>query len=1184
MAGKRQLSYLDPVIFSKAPRLDNQPEHIFTSGLHKPNPMPGYTPEDLLALKNSYLAYPEASEHPHNWSTTAAYLQYAGSALNQHLRTEGMQMKTMLYRPDAESLKACLPPSDKGRSDIVRDLLIGRDKRASLMGRQEQLRQAQMHNFALQKPLGVRAAAPSSGACVPLAMPQPVYRNSVCCIEPGYNPRGPMSLGAQVEKVSKQPTGGEWMLPSQTTSGNQIATGDQRYATIAAMQKKAQQLESFLHPHPGQGLHSKDAGRMTTEYTSLQSNFEQFRGPQGSSFSDARYSVPYESPKRAQDGQQSNAVQKEWPSPHSLNTSLQNPQVPSYHDRQPPQSMLATQGQTQLFHHGDQLALRHSNSAFVPPSPSSYSGFCFPGSTDLRAPPDPIMYPASYFSQQGTRSNFLGPLESYPYRPNAAAPKELPAHLSLPSANVMPNDPHTDVKFHHSSGYKQDFLPQSTGFAFGPPDLPLYGNHLVDTNLLPPQPTRVSCRVEAPLGMPPAKEIPSLRTKGSQNSAFQPVQTANSTGKVAEGLLKGDLCYRSSPRQVEKPSFSRQSRSMGEMRRPSLTTESKSRDVAVEESSKSEPIIIEDSTSPEQSKTEHFRACVPNMSPKTPSVPSTPPQIPSAHKERQSSLTSIGSMSPSSPPMPVINNVFSLAPYRAYLEGTADHPFAKRQKAGKPPSETSKDEACHSESEGLSTPVSVTEKRSLQNQTEARPPDRSESNTPKLNLPPKRDTEGSTEAFTTCKIEQNRDNTVECQAAENIQQKSFLPRQAAIPEHKNVIQRSNSPEETTTERCQELREDEALDLSLKKNAPASIWNSNDESNEKTRVEGSEPEVRSDSQRVEVDTQTHLMKTNVYEKPQPLASPMALEKSHLPGAEGGFHSSAAFMFRKYKILKLCPKGSFGSSQQRIQPGHQNNHPMQQIVRVLPQPILQPLTQPSYKHALPSVSNTVLPQAPESSPVTKEPGDTSCKVGPSSCTQYFTEMHLSLCNFISHHITETPPEILQEWLRKVAPDEELRDRPKSPVRYKNGTRAPRVTRTSKEREIWLCFDGLPILLNKVLSQLETFILICKCPFPHVVRAGAIFIPIHLVKEKLFPGLSVTSVDRVLQEHKVELRPTTLSEEKLLRETELKGCSLRMLKLLALKQLPEIYPDLLDLHWHSCVRRQLGSSSQAGLHASK
>ncbi|EOB03009.1 Uncharacterized protein C15orf39-like protein, partial [Anas platyrhynchos] len=127
--------------------------------------------------------------------------------------------------------------------------------------------------------------------------------------------------------------------------------------------------------------------------------------------------------------------------------------------------------------------------------------------------------------------------------------------------------------------------------------------------------------------------------------------------------------------------------------------------------------------------------------------------------------------------------------------------------------------------------------------------------------------------------------------------------------------------------------------------------------------------------------------------------------------------------------------------------------------------------------------------------------------------------------------------------------------------------------KGKEIWLAFQDVAVLLSKLLSQLETFMFTRKCPFPHVVRAGAIFIPIHVVKEKLFPKLPGASVDQVLQEHKVELRPTTLSEEKLLRDLELKSCTSRMLKLLALKQLPDIYPDLLNLLWHHSIRQQLG-----------
>ncbi|XP_009332424.1 PREDICTED: uncharacterized protein C15orf39 homolog [Pygoscelis adeliae] len=179
---------------------------------------------------------------------------------------------------------------------------------------------------------------------------------------------------------------------------------------------------------------------------------------------------------------------------------------------------------------------------------------------------------------------------------------------------------------------------------------------------------------------------------------------------------------------------------------------------------------------------------------------------------------------------------------------------------------------------------------------------------------------------------------------------------------------------------------------------------------------------------------------------------------------------------------------------------------------------------------------------------------------SAGQYFATLHTSLCDIISCSVSRSSPELLREWLKKAEPAEELGEMPKSPPKPKNGSKIPEPQKPTKGKEIWLAFQDVAALLTNLLSQLETFMFARKCPFPHVVRAGAVFIPIHVVKEKLFPKLAGASVDQVLQEHKVELRPTTLSEERHLRDLELKSCTSRMLKLLALKQLPDIYPDLL------------------------
>lgn len=190
-------------------------------------------------------------------------------------------------------------------------------------------------------------------------------------------------------------------------------------------------------------------------------------------------------------------------------------------------------------------------------------------------------------------------------------------------------------------------------------------------------------------------------------------------------------------------------------------------------------------------------------------------------------------------------------------------------------------------------------------------------------------------------------------------------------------------------------------------------------------------------------------------------------------------------------------------------------------------------------------------------------------------------MSLCDAISGFVAHTSPERLREWLQEAEESPSLPLPPSSsPAK---GQSRPHVAE-GRARDTWLSCAGVKGLLAELLAQLETFLFTHKCPFPHVVRAGAIFVPIYLVKEKLFPRLPGSSVDHVLQEHRVELRPTTLSEERALRDCALDGCTSRMLKLLALRQLPDIYPDLLGLQWRDCIRRQLGSCSQPGGHASK
>ncbi|XP_037689313.1 uncharacterized protein C15orf39 homolog isoform X2 [Choloepus didactylus] len=277
-----------------------------------------------------------------------------------------------------------------------------------------------------------------------------------------------------------------------------------------------------------------------------------------------------------------------------------------------------------------------------------------------------------------------------------------------------------------------------------------------------------------------------------------------------------------------------------------------------------------------------------------------------------------------------------------------------------------------------------------------------------------------------------------------------------------------------------------------------------------------------------------------ETPGPSEVPVTTEAT----PRTNFHSSVAFMFRKFKIIRPAPlpatvvQSTPTSAADPAQPA-----PNPPSVPIGLQIISQPLPMACFNlavHSPPALAAPSPAPAPASTPA---PTDSS--------EQHFAGLHASLCDAISGSVAHSPPEKLREWLETAGP---------------------------WGQAAWQDCQGVQGLLGKLLSQLQSFLCTQQCPFPHVVRAGAIFVPIHLVKERLFPRLPPASVDHVLQEHRVELRPTTLSEERVLRDRALHGCTSRMLKLLALRQLPDIYPDLLGLQWRDCVRRQLGEHAAA------
>nr|XP_009672147.1 PREDICTED: uncharacterized protein C15orf39 homolog [Struthio camelus australis] len=697
-------------------------------------------------------------------------------------------------------------------------------------------------------------------------------------------------------------------------------------------------------------------------------------------------------------------------------------------------------------------------------------------------------------------------------------------------------------------------------------------------------------RAAAPRG--PQAPLESSRRKAvvSQNSAFQPVCALDKLPRGSDRLLetfpKGELGYSLDFCPAAKPTAREQDPPYLEKRRTSLTLrESTHGTRGAPEAPPAAPVFTADSPVSHQ----HLGKGEPSKVEDTAKELVSSSQVASP-EGRLKDLQS-GEISPSSPPMPVINNVFSLAPYRDYLEGSegsAEVPFSKdHPKVDTPLQNVGNSLGSKDSFRSLSEPAAV---KDISEMSGA--------------LPARKEASQALQAgdsvVHSCKSMAGEGGGC-CKRAPKSHKPRLLPRDRAATSDPEPQDGSLSGPGSAEGR-EPAPDEVVLDLSLKKR----LVKPGETQGPAGHMKGTS---KGEDAAGEKEEPPRKLETGEGAKAQTL--PLLIEVGSRD--KSNFQSSATFMFKKYKILKSLPPGAVPPRQaarpQAMQPSPpavapSDSVPAPQSPHVSPQPRSPPV--PPALHAnpqpstsvlqvtclnlkLPDISKPLLPGAPEAP---RAPGEDNVSL-PSHCespgqqtsaSQYFTALHASLCNVISCSVSGSSPELLREWLKRAEPEEELKEMPKSPPKPKNGSRLSESQKPTKGKEIWLAFKDVAALLNKLLSQLETFMFTRKCPFPHVVRAGAIFIPIHVVKEKLFPKLPGASVDQVLQEHKVELRPTTLSEEKLLRDLELKSCTSRMLKLLALKQLPDIYPDLLNLHWHDSVKQQLGSSSQAGQHASK
>ncbi|KAJ0028912.1 hypothetical protein NQD34_003909 [Periophthalmus magnuspinnatus] len=186
------------------------------------------------------------------------------------------------------------------------------------------------------------------------------------------------------------------------------------------------------------------------------------------------------------------------------------------------------------------------------------------------------------------------------------------------------------------------------------------------------------------------------------------------------------------------------------------------------------------------------------------------------------------------------------------------------------------------------------------------------------------------------------------------------------------------------------------------------------------------------------------------------------------------------------------------------------------------------------------------------------------------KHFFELHQSLVKLISKSVAAASEDTLRSWLSQM----ELSHVPASKNQKVRCLFGAKGRNACLNEEMKSSLQDIYQRLNEYSQD--------HCPFPFVMRTGAIFLPMLVVKEVLFPSVHGGLIDQVLQEHKVELRPTTLSEEKALIQMNKRACSSRLRKLMSYKHLPLVYADVVNLLYYTCVCKQLGLEMEDRLDA--
>ncbi|XP_043933175.1 uncharacterized protein C15orf39 homolog [Protopterus annectens] len=1184
MASKRQLDYVDTLAYTKVPRLEKETENMLSAHLYKPSLLARYSKESPLNYSGTYLTYPlnnldsESPQLSTEWNPFAAYVQHTHNPVSQRVSLKQHPNSSFLYRPDTLTPNQDFQHSvtEKGISSLIRNVKNVADNWGNFAEHQGLLKQHKpstdvMNSGPTLKPDTANTALQlQTSSHHKIAVPKPVYGNCICS-ESGCNSKSCLSISNNPSVRSQKVA---WNAPSSVAARpmfvSEVQQSINQHCGATPALAKNTLCDRLLQHTRGEGLHSKDSGRGTLACASLQ--YDKFAAVQ----------VP--SPERGY-SQLHNGSPKNIPSPLVEPHKLSAHPVTVGSQMMPHKSLCQEKLPVSRHVIPSQMYTCPAGSPVPSKDCNNFSPMQSAGSRGLSLKEDPKL--TAYLEQQRSQNHLMRSSDSCMYQASLPLPSSM--HVPVVEAGLQKKD----STLPNQSGYKLDLLLQPPGYTFSSPEFPacrpliLYDTH---SNL------SVDCSVPKVQGGSPTKNGGSAVQVNSSHSAFQPVHSERNMSAGSDkqiNTLREELdarsrffrqaCTRSelpTVSEMECRKIKKQEVYIPEVGKQSQILEESHSKARHKQSDSVIPIIISDS--PEK-KEINCEKRVKMMQPllvsnsiasqlRVDCLSTDGKSVPLHHLEGQKSY------SPPSPPMPVINNVFSLAPYRSYLEKAclASSPKQTEQKA---------DGECSAIRTRGSVEIEKTEYS----------PDRS-SRLPKDNIIQTQETYCSKDCHSNSskrmeKLWQEESGTKAAQGTTNERNDTGEELHALNYSLKNVRsgvfhESCDMSAKTSSGKVTELDQDRILDLSLKKTVDKTVKNiasmkgcSNQEEN--VMIKQTEHNTACNDDKLEKPEKLDNLK-EVHQSLPFINSP---DKTN-------FQSSASFLFKKFKILKsaaakvaeIPPELKKTIEDPRVELCAQENSPALKLTSgnnkfAVKQNISQglkfsgTLVLPGIAAAvplLPAISNSSAAHVESS---TGLPGSHTSEHKASS--RSFLHMHQTLCSIVSKSVLQTSPDVLKDWLQKLEAETKTKARVKL-SKHKNGSDVLEAVDTTKGKDVWL-HGNVQSFLKNVLSQLDSYMFLKTCPFPHVIRAGTVFIPIYVVKQKLFPSIPAVQIDQVLQEYKVELRPTTLSEEKQLTDLQLKSCPSKLKKLLSLKQLPVIYPDLLNLYWCDCAKNRLGKQSE-------